>query len=816
MRFAFAHPHSLFPEFCALLSTRVGLTVRCGRRARAAHAAAVAAADAALVVAETRYTEAIATVEAQRSQVAETVRAAAAAAAAAEGGGAGAGGVEEQVEAMEEVLTLLREKVDEVHCRPATLARARETLERVRAAVEPGEPEHTPGAEANGEEADEAAGEMAALSRRILTPWCALCLGRLERLAPDAPTPPAVEAEVRAAVDGCSDKVDALALLFFSVWRGGEVESIPNRRRALEAVCQAERLQDAIDAIAASRSMPHLHAQRRLLTLVCERLEDGFNALTPHAVDRTRSSSAAAAGLAAVPPGSFLCSAAGADAVTLQWAPPRDAHGRPLPILGYELLVRKQGDDGDWTTCDADIPPTQTAFRVRGVAPATEYRFKLRVQAESGEGPWSLLRGVRTGALPPPPPERLRVTEVTHASAVLRWLRPRAAAGGGGGGGEGGEHPDSYDLEMQAGSGGWQSFPRTVRQTAVRKMHLEPDTLYRFRVRAHLPSAGWGPWSHEAEARTLRLDAVVGSLRTTARRRARESFRIREPQPLPTTAAPHLPMPRFQRSSAGARPGTAEVASPVSDPSSRLGLFLRRGSVLQDTFDALAERPPRDLVRGTLVHFEGEPGLDYGGLTREWLVLLLESFVDPSLALFSPVGSAQLSHPNPASRVQRDHLVYFRLFGRALAKAFLEGVTVPARLSSVVIKALLQRHGGYLPDLQQHDTELHRSLSWMLSNDITGVLDETFTADTMVLGRVESVELVPGGRGIKVTEENKVRFVEVRARHAMLHGISDQLQALVDGFTEVRPAHHASVAYGFLSLCVSADVSRWSTVFLCG
>jgi chitodextrinase len=710
-------------------------------------------ADAALAKAEGRCTAVREMIEVQRSQV-EAARQT-----IARGAAGGSSPVTErstltrQLETMEDVMTLLRERLDDgVHCRPVTLQRALEMLDDLQVELD----------------------AMEGLGCQVVAAWCSLNLGRLARL--DVTTEPAcADPATRRAVDECTGTVDRLVLLYFELERDADADTIPNRRRTQDAICKVERLQNAIDVIASPRAtMPHYHAQRRLLTCVCERLERGLNGLEPHeAVDRTRSSQATEVGLAAIPPGSFLCADVAADTVSLQWACPGDVFGRPMPILRYELLQRKEGDDGDWTTCDAHIAPARSSIAVRAVLPATEYRFKLRAEGPAGFGPWALLRGVRTDAAPPPPPTQLSVTSITHASVVLQWAAQ-----------SGGLAADAYDLQMKS-SGEWQFFPRTVRQTAVRKMHLEPDTNYSFRVRAHLSSSGWGPWSREVRAKTLRLDRVVEAVRETAYRRVRQALDVRRPLALPTTSAPHHAMPRFAASST--RPGTAVVASPITDPASRLGIFVRRRYILQDTFDALVDRSPRDWARGTLVHFVGEPGLDYGAITREWLLLVLEACTDPGLALFSAVGSAQLSHPNPASRVQRDHVKYFRLFGRVLGKAFLEGVTVPTRLSGVVVKALLQQHGGYLADLQHHDEELHKSLTWILSSDITGVIEEVFCADVVVLGRVETIELVPGGGSIRVTQENKARFVEERARHSMLHGISEQMEALVTGFHEVRP-----------------------------
>ena len=54
-------------------------------------------------------------------------------------------------------------------------------------------------------------------------------------------------------------------------------------------------------------------------------------------------------------------------------------------------------------------------------------------------------------------------------------------------------------------------------------------------------------------------------------------------------------------------------------------------------------------------------------------------------------------------------------------QAFLENSVVRVRLSNLLLKALLNQQAGALEDLELFDQDLHRNLTWMLKNDITGV-----------------------------------------------------------------------------------------------
>jgi hypothetical protein len=81
-----------------------------------------------------------------------------------------------------------------------------------------------------------------------------------------------------------------------------------------------------------------------------------------------------------------------------------------------------------------------------------------------------------------------------------------------------------------------------------------------------------------------------------------------------------------------------------------------------------------------------------------------------------------------------------------------------------------------LQDIEAVDPEYYKNLKWMLENDITDVLDLTFTAESDFFGKTEVVELVPGGREAKVTEANKREYVNLIARHRMTTSIKAQIQ----------------------------------------
>ena len=110
-----------------------------------------------------------------------------------------------------------------------------------------------------------------------------------------------------------------------------------------------------------------------------------------------------------------------------------------------------------------------------------------------------------------------------------------------------------------------------------------------------------------------------------------------------------------------------------------------------------------------------------------------------------------------------------------------------------------------LSDLESVDAELHRGLTWMLyvslhishfiicakllvrENDITGVIDETFTTTEERFGELVTIELKPGGADVDVTEDNKKDYVDHIVEYRISKRVKDQFEAFMSGFSELIP-----------------------------
>ena len=82
-------------------------------------------------------------------------------------------------------------------------------------------------------------------------------------------------------------------------------------------------------------------------------------------------------------------------------------------------------------------------------------------------------------------------------------------------------------------------------------------------------------------------------------------------------------------------------------------------------------RSTQDVKVRLNVQFQGEKGIDAGGLTREWYQLLSRVIFDQGALLFTTVGSNGTFQPNPNSVYQTEHLSYFKFVGRVVSVYFI-------------------------------------------------------------------------------------------------------------------------------------------------
>lgn len=220
---------------------------------------------------------------------------------------------------------------------------------------------------------------------------------------------------------------------------------------------------------------------------------------------------------------------------------------------------------------------------------------------------------------------------------------------------------------------------------------------------------------------------------------------------------------------------------------------IRRSHIFEDSYAEIMRQSAMDLKKRLMIKFDGEDGLDYGGLSREFFFLLSHEMFNPFYCLFEYSAHDNYTlQINPHSGINPEHLNYFKFIGRVVGLAIFHRRFLDAFFVGALYKMMLNKAVA-LQDMEGVDADFHRSLQWMLDNPIEGVLEQTFSTEDERFGVTNVEDLKAGGRDIDVTDANKKEYVDLMVKWRIQKRIDEQFQAFITGFHELIPADLVNV-----------------------
>ncbi|VDM02950.1 unnamed protein product [Schistocephalus solidus] len=128
-----------------------------------------------------------------------------------------------------------------------------------------------------------------------------------------------------------------------------------------------------------------------------------------------------------------------------------------------------------------------------------------------------------------------------------------------------------------------------------------------------------------------------------------------------------------------------------------------------------------------------------------------------------------------------------RFVGRFIALALYHGKFIDNGFTLPFYKRLLNKP-LCLKDLQSVDEEYYNSLLFIQENSVDEAdLELYFEADYELLGETKTCELKPGGKNIKVTDENKEEYISTMINWRFTRGTEEQMEAFLTGFSDIFP-----------------------------
>lgn len=225
-----------------------------------------------------------------------------------------------------------------------------------------------------------------------------------------------------------------------------------------------------------------------------------------------------------------------------------------------------------------------------------------------------------------------------------------------------------------------------------------------------------------------------------------------------------------------------------------MAVRVRRSNLLADAQEAFNNVDPQDFRKIFRFEFIGEPGIDAGGVAREFYQLASAALFDANNGLFmSSAINQTCMQINPASGLANEaHLDFFAFAGRLLAKALFDQQLVAAHLVRPLYKQILGWPIG-LHDLEHLDYDTYKGLLSTLDLEDVSVLCLDLTVDEERYGERFTVELVPNGAEIALTNERLRDFLEQQITYRTCRRVEEQLSAMLRGFYDVLPPSLLSV-----------------------
>uniref|UniRef100_W5MA15 Ubiquitin-protein ligase E3B n=1 Tax=Lepisosteus oculatus TaxID=7918 RepID=W5MA15_LEPOC len=222
-------------------------------------------------------------------------------------------------------------------------------------------------------------------------------------------------------------------------------------------------------------------------------------------------------------------------------------------------------------------------------------------------------------------------------------------------------------------------------------------------------------------------------------------------------------------------------------------ITIRRSRMLEDGYDQLRRLPVNSIkgvIRVKFVNDLGvdEAGIDQDGVFKEFLEEIIKKVFNPALNLFRTTSGNERLYPSPTSYIHENHLQLFEFVGKMLGKAVYEGIVVDVPFASFFLSQVLGHHHSTfyssIDELPSLDSEFYKNLTSIkkrYDGDVSD-LGLTLSYDEDVMGQLVCHELIPGGKTIPVTNENKISYIHLMAHFRMHTQIKDQTTAFIRGF----------------------------------
>lgn len=243
--------------------------------------------------------------------------------------------------------------------------------------------------------------------------------------------------------------------------------------------------------------------------------------------------------------------------------------------------------------------------------------------------------------------------------------------------------------------------------------------------------------------------------------------------------------PKYEVNFHSKKEGLIAQLHSINSDEGKLDIVINRHSIFEDSIDFITNMDVVTLTRRLFVKFIGEPGLDYGGMSREWFLELSSCFVDRKYKLLSKSENGHYYAIDRNAKKNTFNFEHFYFLGLVIGMVVYHAKLLTIHFSPNIYKSLLGKKLSLI-DLKDTEESIYESLVKIQNEDVTDWGLDFSIMDKDEDGKVSVVELKPGGQTIDLTNENKNEYVELMVNYYLLYS-DEQLEALKTGLYQLIP-----------------------------
>lgn len=181
-----------------------------------------------------------------------------------------------------------------------------------------------------------------------------------------------------------------------------------------------------------------------------------------------------------------------------------------------------------------------------------------------------------------------------------------------------------------------------------------------------------------------------------------------------------------------------------------------------------------------------EDGQDAGGLFPEFLIKLSEEAFSKEIGYFVESTTGFLIPNNNSEQISEYHLTIFEFLGFIVGISIINEIKIWPKFASFFLNNILGYNNGF-NEVKNFDQDLYKNLILLMEykGDIENDFGVSFIVNEQINNKTVEIDLIPNGKNINVTNQNKFLYIRRIAQYKLTTQIEKQCQAFKKGLDSV-------------------------------